>query len=116
MSVHAETAIEIWDEEKLIALLLFLLSFLFSVSEEEEEEEEEEEGERGVKVMEPVTFGSRSSTSSSSRFIVSLRVTSLFLVLLFRVLEFFFSQRRNSMNYFFHFLANRAEMLVVSFK
>tara|TARA_X000001036_G_C20680252_1_gene805660 strand:- start:87 stop:434 length:348 start_codon:yes stop_codon:yes gene_type:complete len=115
MSVHAETAIEIWDEEKLIALLLFLLSFLFSVS-EEEEEEEEEEGERGVKVMEPVTFGSRSS-SSSSRFIVSLRVTSLFLVLLFRVLEFFFSQRRNSMNYFFfHFLANRAEMLVVSFK
>ena len=82
MSVHAETAIEIWDEEKLIALLLFLLSFLFSVS-EEEEEEEEEEGERGVKkVMEPVTFGSRSS-SSSSRFIVSLRVTSLFLVLLF---------------------------------
>tara|TARA_B100000405_G_scaffold151805_1_gene106096 strand:- start:338 stop:685 length:348 start_codon:yes stop_codon:yes gene_type:complete len=115
MSVHAETAIEIWDEEKLIALLLFLLSFLFSVSEEEEEEEEEEEGERGVKVMEPVTFGSRSS-SSSSRFIVSLRVTSLFLVLLFRVLEFFFSQRRNSMNYFFHFLANRAEMLVVSFK
>tara|TARA_B100001778_G_scaffold330467_1_gene333014 strand:- start:402 stop:743 length:342 start_codon:yes stop_codon:yes gene_type:complete len=113
MSVHAETAIEIWDEEKLIALLLFLLSFLFSVS--EEEEEEEEEGERGVKVMEPVTFGSRSS-SSSSRFIVSLRVTSLFLVLLFRVLEFFFSQRRNSMNYFFHFLANRAEMLVVSFK
>ena len=111
MSVHAETAIEIWDEEKLIALLLFLLSFLFSVS-----EEEEEEGERGVKVMEPVTFGSRSSSSSSSRFIVSLRVTSLFLVLLFRVLEFFFSQRRNSMNYFFHFLANRAEMLVVSFK
>ena len=100
MSVHAETAIEIWDEEKLIALLLFLLSILFSVSEEEEEEEEEEEGERGVKVMEPVTFGSRSS-SSSSRFIVSLRVTSLFLVLLFRVLEFFFSQRRNSMNYFF---------------
>tara|TARA_B100000475_G_C14721748_1_gene197845 strand:+ start:77 stop:394 length:318 start_codon:yes stop_codon:yes gene_type:complete len=83
MSVHAETAIEIWDEEKLIALLLFLLSFLFSVSEEEEEEEEEEEGERGVKVMEPVTFGSRSSSSSSSRFIVSLRVTSLFLVLLF---------------------------------
>ena len=82
MSVHAETAIEIWDEEKLIALLLFLLSFLFSVS-EEEEEEEEEEGERGVKVMEPVTFGSRSSSSSSSRFIVSLRVTSLFLVLLF---------------------------------
>ena len=114
MSVHAETAIEILDEEELIALLLFLLSFLFSVS-EEEEEEEEEEGERGVKVMEPVTFGSRSS-SSSSRFIVSLRVTSLFLVLLFRVLEFFFSQRRNSMNYFFHFLANRAEMLVVSFK
>ena len=51
MSVHAETAIEIWDEEKLIALLLFLLSFLFSVSEEEEEEEEEEEGERGVKVL-----------------------------------------------------------------
>ena len=81
MSVHAETAIEIWDEEKLIALLLFLLSFLFSVS--EEEEEEEEEGERGVKVMEPVTFGSRSSSSSSSRFIVSLHVTSLFLVLLF---------------------------------
>ena len=115
MSVHAETAIEIWDEEKLIALLLFLLSFLFSVS-EEEEEEEEEEGERGVKVMEPVTFGSRSS-SSSSRFIVSLRVTSLFLVLLFRVLEvLLFSKKKFNELFFFHFLANRAEMLVVSFK
>ena len=101
MSVHAETAIEIWDEEKLIALLLFLLSFLFSVSEEEEEEEEEEEGERGVKVMEPVTFGSRSS-SSSSRFIVSLRVTSLFLVLLFRVLEvLLFSKKKFNELFFF---------------
>ena len=65
--------------------------------------------------MEPVTFGSRSS-SSSSRFIVSLRVTSLFLFCFFAFFGVLLFSKKKSTNYFFHFLANRAEMLVVSFK